>query len=295
MNDLIKPELFTQIQSMPLRRGSHGENDDLHMCVMEAVSYIAGEPWSDAPQCACPVITTFMVSWNDSLPSNEERDRLLKPLIPLIVGTRSTKAVEEKRSYMALDWLIRVYTPKWLDMVPALHHDAKALRELDAIVDIAGATAAGAKVRIAASEASSARDAARDAAGDAAWAAVRDAAGYAAGDAAWVAVRDAAGDAAGDAAWDAVRDAAGDAAWVAAGAAAGDAARAAARDAAWAAAGAAAWAAAGAAAWAAAGDAAWAAAGDAAWAAAGAALKPTTQWLQAGAAELVKNMCEVKA
>jgi hypothetical protein len=239
MNDLIKPELFTQIQSMPLRRGSHGENDDLHMCVMEAVSYIAGEPWSDAPQCACPVITTFMVSWNDSLPSNEERDRLLKPLIPLIVGTRSTKAVEEKRSYMALDWLIRVYTPKWLDMVPALHHDAKALRELDAIVDIAGATAAGAKVRIAASEASSARDAA--------WAA----------------------------------------AWAAAGAAARDAARAAA--------GAAAWAAAGAAAWAAAGDAAWAAAGDAAWAAAGAALKPTTQWLQAGAAELVKNMCEVKA
>jgi hypothetical protein len=239
MNDLIKPELFTQIQSMPLRRGSHGENDDLHMCVMEAVSYIAGEPWSDAPQCVCPVITAFMVAWNDALPSDEERDRLLKSLIPLIVGTRSTKAVEEKRSYMALDWLIRVYTPKWLDMVPALHHDAKALRELDAIVDIAGATAAGAKVRIAASEASSARDAA--------WAA----------------------------------------AWAAAGAAARDAARAAA--------GAAAWAAAGAAAWAAAGDAAWAAAGDAAWAAAGAALKPTTQWLQAGAAELVKNMCEVKA
>jgi hypothetical protein len=183
----------------------------------------------------------------------------------LIVGTRSTPAIEERRSYMALDWLIRVYTPKWLDTVPALHEQAKALRELDVIADRAGATAAGEKVRIAASEAISARVAARDAAWDAAGASVWDAA--------WDAARDAAGDAAGDAASEAssARDAAGDAAWAAAWAAAEDAAR----DAAWAAARGAVW--------------------DAAGAAARAALKPTTQWLQAGAAELVKSMCEVKA
>jgi hypothetical protein len=267
MNDLIKPELFTKIQSMPLRSGSHKENDDLQMCVMEAVSYIAGESWSDAPQCVCPVITVFMVSWNDSLPSDEDRDRLLKPLIPLIVGTRSTKAVEEKRSYIALDWLIRVFTPQWLDMVPALHHDAKVLRELDVIADMAGAAAAGVKVRVASENAV------------ATWVAARDATCVAARDTAWVATWVAAKDAAWDAAWVAAKYAA----W----AAAKDAAKVVASDAAWDAARDAAWVAA----W----VAAWAAASDAAWDAAGAALKPTTHWLQASAAELVKTMCEVKA
>ena len=96
-----------------LSSGDHGGIDE-GMCVMEAVAYVAGEPWSDAPACACPVITAFMVSWNDSLPSNEDRDRLLKPLIPSIVGTRSTPEVEQRRATMAADWLIRVHTPAWL-------------------------------------------------------------------------------------------------------------------------------------------------------------------------------------
>ena len=239
MQATIVPERLAAIEALPLKNGSHSKNAELQMCVMEAAAYVAGEPWSDHPQCACPVITDFMISWNDSLPSDEDRDRLLKPLIPLVVGTRSTEAVEEKRSYMALDWLIRVHTPKWLEMVPALHEQAMALREMDAIVDMAGATAAGKKVRIASEHAYAARDAARDAARAAAW------------DAAWAA------------------------AGAAAGAAARDAARAAARDAAWAAAGAAAWAAAGAAAW----D----------------VLKPTTEWLQASAVDLVKRMCAVEA
>ena len=221
---------------------------------MELVSYVAGEPWSDAPQCACPVITAFMVSWNDSLP-DADRTRLLKPLIPLIIGTRSTKEVEERRSYMALDWLIRVFTPKWLDMVPALHEHAKALRELDAIADMAGAAAAGVRVNAAWAAAwAAARDAAWDTAWDAAWAAARDAAWAAARDAAWAAARDAARAAARDAAWAAARDAAGDAAWAAAG------------------------------------DAAWAGA----WAAARDVLKPTTEWLQASALVLLHQMIEVR-
>ena len=38
-----------------LSSGGHGGIDE-GMCVMEAVAYVAGEPWSDAPACACPVI-----------------------------------------------------------------------------------------------------------------------------------------------------------------------------------------------------------------------------------------------
>ena len=143
----INAERLEEVQGKPLAKGGHSDTHDA-MCVMEAVAYIAGEPWSDAPQCACPVITAFMVSWNDVL-EDEPRNRLLKPLVPLLVGTRSTKQVEERRSYMALDWLIRVSTPTWLDLVPALHEHATALRQLDAIIDLASATAAEIKVRAA--------------------------------------------------------------------------------------------------------------------------------------------------
>ena len=72
----VSPERLATLPS--LGAGAHSGPDD-GMCVMEAVSYIAGEPWSDAPQCACPVITAFLVSWNDALSSNAERDRLDLP------------------------------------------------------------------------------------------------------------------------------------------------------------------------------------------------------------------------
>ncbi len=188
MTTQILADRMAAIEALALSSGSH---EDFHhgVCVMEAVSYVAGEPWSDAPQCACPVITAFCVSWNDTLP-DADRTRLLKPLIPLIVGTRSTNEVEERRSYMALDWLIRVFTPKWLDMVPALHEHAKALRELGSIADMAGAAAADVTVR-------AARAAARAADGNAAW--------DAAGAAVWAAARDAAGDAARAAAGDVLK------------------------------------------------------------------------------------------
>ena len=98
-----------------LHAGSH-EESQREMCVMEAAAYVAGEPWSDHPQCACPTITTFMISWNDNLPSDEDRTRLLKPLIPYLVGTKSTDAAAERRAWMAFDWLVRVHTPCWLDL-----------------------------------------------------------------------------------------------------------------------------------------------------------------------------------
>ena len=168
-----------QINALSLSHGSHKDFEH-GACVMEAISYIAGEPWGDHPECSCPVITGFCVSWNDNLPNNEARDRLLKPLIPLIVGTCSTREVEKRRSYLALDWLIRVSTSKWLDMVPALHQHANALRKLDAIADMASAAAAGKRVVVAevaawaaASAATGVRAGAWDASGGAACAAAR--------------------------------------------------------------------------------------------------------------------------
>jgi len=75
------------LDALTLAKGGHQETTDAY-CVMEAVAYVSGEPWSDAPRCECPVITAFLINWNDSLPDNATRDRLLKPLIPLVVDTR---------------------------------------------------------------------------------------------------------------------------------------------------------------------------------------------------------------
>src|SRR5882672_6001128 len=206
----IIQERWAHVLANPLQHGAHTLNDDetttFDMCVMEAVSYVAGLPWSDHPACTCPTLTVFMISWNDGLPSDAERDRLLKPLIPRLIGTRGSDKLAERRSYMALDWLIRAHTPQWLELVPSLHDHAKALRALPEIADMAGATAAGERVRLAQIDAAAAWDAAGAAAWDAAW----DAAWYAAGAAAW------------DAAWAAARAAAGAAARAAAMAAAGD-------------------------------------------------------------------------
>ena len=202
-------ERLAELDMIHLLSGNHDENDERQMCAMEAVAYVAGETWTDHPACACPVLGQFMRSWNDGLPTDEDRDRLLKPFVEQLIDTKSTPDVESKRGFLALDWLIRVHTPKWLDLVPALAEHAKALRDLEEIADIAGATAAGEKVRAA--------QAASSAAWDAAW----DAARAAAGAAAWDAARAAAGAAAWDAAWDAAWAAAGDAAWAAARAAAG--------------------------------------------------------------------------
>ena len=76
-----------------LYSGSHDPDPDGQMCAMEAVAFVAGEPWSDHPQCASPVLGAFMRAWNDGLP-DAERTALLLPLVPRLVGTRASAEIE---------------------------------------------------------------------------------------------------------------------------------------------------------------------------------------------------------
>ena len=222
----IIEERLKKFDQWSLRLGSH--SPDSTFCVMEAVAYVAGEPWSDSPACACPVISAFLRSWNDSLPSDAERDRLLKPLIPKLVNT-CNKKLEMKRSLMAADWLVRVHTPEWLRLAGRIKQ-AESLEQLPEITSMAQIPSIRGPIEAVRDDAYAAWAAAWDAAGDAARAAAGAAARAAAGDAAWAAARAAARDAARDAAWAAAWDAAGDAAGAAAWAAARAAARDAARD-----------------------------------------------------------------
>jgi len=199
-----------------LDHGSHGTFDRGH-CALEVVAWLADEGHTDAPECASPVLRRFTINLNDSW-SQEQRQKLI-PFLPRMVGTAGD-GQDEARSYLALDWLIRTYTPAWLDLA-GLTVEAQELRDLRRIVDMVTAEAAGPVVRNASDKAAAAyaagaaaRAAARVAArvaagatGAAADAAARAAAGAAADAAARAAAR-AAADAAGGAA-----DAAGESAW----------------------------------------------------------------------------------
>ena len=228
------------LDSLTLLAGAH-DSWEQGACIMEAAAYIAGEPFTDHPECVSPVIGAFLRNWNDALPDDDRQQ--LKRYVTEVIGTNAGPDVDVELSWMALDWLVRVQTPAWLrlaglvDQADLLAGMAEVTPEtcpsiqpaLTAVRQDADAAWAAAGDAARAAAGAAAGDAAWAAAGDAAWAAARAAAGAAAraaaGDAAWDAAWDAAGAAARDAAGDADRDAARDAAW----AAAGDAARAALR------------------------------------------------------------------
>ena len=182
---IIQERLNRVLNELSLRSGSH--SPDSKMCVMEAVAYVSGEPWSDSPACVSPVLGAFMRAWNDALPSDAERDRLLKPLIPRLVGTANGTDVETRRALMAADWFVRVHCPTWLRLA-GLTSQAESLEKLPEITSMAQIPSVRGPLKAVRKDASAARDAARAAAWAAAW------------DAASAAARDAAGDAARDAA-----------------------------------------------------------------------------------------------
>ena len=156
-----------------LASGGHQPNEGA-MCAMEAVAWIAREPWSDHPRCASPVIGAFMRAWNDGLP-DEERTALLLPLIPKLVGTAGFPALEERRSLMAADWLVRTHTPAWLKLA-GLNDQAAMLEALPEITSMAQVPSIRGPLEAVRKDAAAARDAAGAAAWDAAWDATRDAA-----------------------------------------------------------------------------------------------------------------------
>ena len=126
-----------------LGQGAQGPD----MCVMEAVSCIAGEPRSDEPACACPVIAAFLRTWNDDL-FPPERNAILPPLVESIVGSRAPE-LEERRGLLIGDWLIRTQAVAWLRLAN-VERAADALERLPEIATVSVAGAVRAPVRAAA-------------------------------------------------------------------------------------------------------------------------------------------------
>ncbi len=212
-----------------LSYGTHGTPEE-GRCAMEWVSHLAGEPHSAEPACVSPVLRAFCTSLNDGL-EDIPRQRL-RMYLPRTIGT-SHDGLDERRAWMAMDWLIRVYAPAWLS-VAGLTSASERLRSLSVVSGVGDLTGALVELRLA-------RQLARGAWGTgpgtwlapavAARAAARENAWATAAAAAWAAARAGVGDIAGDRARAATRAAAGDAAATVARAARARTSRAGARDA----------------------------------------------------------------
>ena len=208
-----------------IKHGAHA-NYGAGACAMEFADYLGrrarGErvtrttKLTDSPSCVCPVIRAFLINWNDNLPDDATRTRLLAPLIPLALDTAGDSTLCAQRAWMATDWLVREHAPAWLDLAGLTEH-AAALRSVAPVTDHRSCKAAQVKLNAASAAARAAASAtAWDAASAAAWDAALAAAWDAASDAARAAASDAASAAALAAARDAASAAASAAAWAAA-------------------------------------------------------------------------------
>ena len=155
------------LSTVHLEAGGHNGPDD-GMCVMELVSLLARQPFSDAPPCVSPILRDFAMRWNDDL-DDTTRQRLV-PYAPRMVGTAGD-GHDERRAWLLVDWQVRTFTPAWLRLA-GLTTEADRLAGEPEIVDHATLQAVQADLEQARSKAAATRDAARAAT----WAAARDAA-----------------------------------------------------------------------------------------------------------------------
>jgi hypothetical protein len=88
-------------QTIRLIRGRHS-SPERGACVMEVASMLAAEPFSDEPQCVCPVIAEFLRTYNDNVDDVRRQD--LFAYASLVVDTRDDARAERRRANRCLDW-----------------------------------------------------------------------------------------------------------------------------------------------------------------------------------------------
>ena len=81
-------------QTVRLGPGRHA-GPEHGACVMELVSMLAGEPFSDRPRTACPIIGAFLRPYNDGLDAERRQD--LYELASLVVGTAADRRTTRRR------------------------------------------------------------------------------------------------------------------------------------------------------------------------------------------------------
>ena len=106
MQMLHLPEVLSRI---PLSPGKHYENA-AQKCVMECVAFVMGEPHTDHPRCACPVVTRIAMHVNDGFVPNDGGD--LSRRILQLAGSNRGEAVTRERAYFLTDYAFRTLVPR---------------------------------------------------------------------------------------------------------------------------------------------------------------------------------------
>jgi hypothetical protein len=163
----------------------HGRRG-LRLTFLELVSWLAHEPHNDAPASVSPVLATYARWFASALP--DARRQELKGRARQMIGTAPREAdgitgglptADERRVWVATDWLIRVQAPAWLrlaglvEAAGRLESLGSTSNHLDLVraVDVLGSaiTIASRRIELTASIAGSERPADAELVEQAAW------------------------------------------------------------------------------------------------------------------------------
>jgi hypothetical protein len=88
-------------QTIKLSKGKHSSPED-GACVMELASMLAGEAFTDHPASVCPVIGSFLRSYNDSI--DDKRRQGLYEYASMVVGSRCSLRTQQARAEYLAQW-----------------------------------------------------------------------------------------------------------------------------------------------------------------------------------------------
>lgn len=97
-------------QTVTLSKGKHATPED-GACVMELASMLAGEPFTDHPASACPVIASFLRAYNDSIDDDRRQD--LYAYAATVVGSRASIGVQRARVERLAEWAFDMQRRHW--------------------------------------------------------------------------------------------------------------------------------------------------------------------------------------
>ncbi|MES1200281.1 MAG: hypothetical protein ABUS57_02385 [Pseudomonadota bacterium] len=99
---------FEKLGDIHLRRGGGGGDPTRGMCVMELVSKLDGYTvLTDHPKSACPALTTYAITLNDSASTQAMRDTLT-PLALVLSGSRGADRIGVRATYLAHETAVRI-------------------------------------------------------------------------------------------------------------------------------------------------------------------------------------------
>lgn len=111
-------------------------------CTIAAINLvISGLLEDERPDCVCPVIHRWVIPIQDAMPNNL-RNNGWSQLVPLIAGSKSTPAVEQKRKAIILDWMWGIVLPQLLPVAKKYSFEKEWSAMLELKTQSAAASAA---------------------------------------------------------------------------------------------------------------------------------------------------------